>query len=57
MYKYANEAECDLVIFMTDQYKSYIKEIKNPENEALAAKIPVMCVNKRIDIIKTGVFN
>jgi len=57
MYKYANEAECDLVIFMTDQYKSYIKDIKNPENEELAAKIPVMCVNKRIDIIKLGGFN
>ncbi len=57
MYKYANEAECDLVIFMTDQYKSYIKDIKNPENEALAAQIPVMCVNKRIDIIKLGGFN
>ena len=57
MYKYANEAECDLVIFMTDQYKSYIKDIKNPENEVLAAKIPVMCVNKRIDIIKLGGFN
>ena len=57
MYKYANEAECDLVIFMTDQYKSYIKEIKNPENEELAAKIPAMCVNKRIDIIKIGGFN
>ena len=35
----------------------YIKDIKNPENEALAAKIPVMCVNKRIDIIKLGGFN
>ncbi|MBO7571997.1 MAG: universal stress protein [Bacteroidales bacterium] len=57
MYKYANEAECDLVIFMTDQYKSYIKDIKNPENEEMAAKIPAMCVNKRIDIIKLGGFN
>lgn len=57
MYKYANEAECDLVIFMTDQYKSYVKDIKDPENEALAAKIPVMCVNKRTDIIKLAGFN
>jgi len=57
MYKYANEAECDLVIFMTDQYKSYIKDIKDPANEELAAKIPAMCVNKRIDLIKLGGFN
>ena len=57
MYKYANEAECDLVIFMTDKYKSSIKDIKEEANVELAAKIPAMCVNKRTDIIKLGGFN
>lgn len=57
IYLHANDVEADLVIFMTDQYKSYIKDLKDPKNEELAKKIPVLCVNKRTDMIKLGGFN
>lgn len=57
IYTYANEVESDLILVMTDQYRSYIKDIKKVENIELYKKIPIMCVNKRTDIFKLGGFN
>jgi hypothetical protein len=57
IYTYANEVESDLILIMTDQYRSYIKDIRKVENIELYKKIPIMCVNKRTDIFKLGGFN
>ncbi len=57
IYTYANEVESDLILVMTDQYRSYIKDLKKIENIELYKKIPIMCVNKRTDIFKVGGFN
>ncbi|MDD4150935.1 MAG: hypothetical protein PHE33_13005 [Bacteroidales bacterium] len=54
IYTYANEVESDLILVMTDKYKSYVKDLKKSENLELYKKIPIMCVNKRTDIIKLG---
>jgi hypothetical protein len=57
IYTYSNEVESDLILVMTDQYRSYIKDLKKIENIELYKKIPIMCVNKRTDIFKVGGFN
>ncbi len=57
IYSYANKVESDLILLMTDKYRSYIKQIKKAENLELYKKIPIMCVNKRTDIFKIGGFN
>jgi len=54
LYSYANNVESDLILVMTDKYRKYIKELKKAENLQLYKKIPIMCVNKRTDIIKLG---
>ncbi len=54
LYSYANNIESDLILVMTDKYRKYIKELKKAENIELYKKIPIMCVNKRTDIIKLG---
>ncbi len=54
LYTYANSVESDIILVMTDKYKSYIKSLKKAENIELYKKIPIMCVNKRTDIIKLG---
>ncbi|MDD2387608.1 MAG: universal stress protein [Bacteroidales bacterium] len=56
IYTYANEVESDLILVMTNKYKSYVKDLKKLENLELYKKIPIMCVNKRTDIIKLGGF-
>lgn len=56
IYTYANEVESDLILVMTDKYRSYVKDLKKTENLELYKKIPIMCVNKRTDIIKLGGF-
>lgn len=57
IYSYANEVESDIILVMTDKYRSYIKDLKKAENLELYKKIPIMCVNKRTDIFKIGGFN
>ena len=56
MYSYANEVESDLILVMTDKYRSYVRALKKIENIELYKKIPIMCVNKRTDIHKVGGF-
>jgi hypothetical protein len=57
IFTYANEVESDLIMLMSDKYRSYVKQIKKAENLELYKKIPIMCVNKRLDIFKMGGFN
>jgi hypothetical protein len=57
LYDYMNGIEPDIVLFMTNQYKEYILELRRPRNIELYKKIPIMCVNPRTDIIKLGNFN
>lgn len=57
IFTYANEVESDLILIMADKYKSYIKSLKRVENLELYSRIPIMCVNKRADLYKTGGFN
>ncbi len=54
LYSYSNSVESDLILVMTDKYRKYIKDLKKAENLELYKKIPIMCVNKRTDIIKLG---
>lgn len=54
LYTYSNQVESDLILVMTDKYKSYVKDLKSASNKELFKKIPIMCVNKRTDIIKLG---
>ncbi|MDD2634489.1 MAG: universal stress protein [Bacteroidales bacterium] len=56
IYTYANKVESDIILVMTDKYRSYVKALKKSENLELYKKIPIMCVNKRTDIIKLGGF-
>jgi hypothetical protein len=57
MYSYADKIEADMVLIMAHKYRSYIKDLKKVENIELYKKIPIMCVNKRTDILKVGGFN
>lgn len=57
IYTYANEVESDIILVMTDKYRSYVKDLRKLENLELYKKIPIMCVNKRTDIFKVGGFN
>lgn len=57
LYTYANEIEGDLILVMTAKYREYVRALKKIENKELYKKIPIMCVNKRTDIIKLGGFN
>jgi len=54
LYSYSNAVESDLILVMTDKYRPYIKALKKAENIDLYKKIPIMCVNKRTDIVKLG---
>lgn len=56
MYDYMNTIEPDVVLFMTDKYKSSITALKAARNIELYKKIPIMCVNPRTDIVKLGGF-
>lgn len=57
IYNHANEVEADLILVMTDKYREYVRDLKRAANKELFKKIPIMCVNKRTDIIKLGGFN
>lgn len=57
VYKYANEVQGDLILVMTDQYKQFARDLKTAENLELFKKIPIMCVNRRTDIVKLGGFS
>ena len=57
LYDYMYQFKPYMVLFLTDQYKKIITDIKKPQNIELAKKIPVMCVNYRTDIQKVGGFN
>ncbi len=54
LYAYSNSVESDLILVMTDRYQQYVKNIKKSENKEFYKKIPIMCVNKRTDIVKLG---
>ena len=54
LYSYANSIESDIILIMTNKYKRYVKDLKSAENKELYKKIPIMCVNKRTDIVKLG---
>ncbi len=54
LYSYSNKVESDIILIMTDRYRSYVKDLKSASNKELYKKIPIMCVNKRTDIIKLG---
>lgn len=57
LYDYMYIENPELVLFMTDQYKKIVHDIKLPQNIEFSKKIPVMCVNYRTDISKLAGFN
>ncbi len=57
VYNYAHEVEGDLILVMADQYKQFAKDLNKAENLEYFKKIPIMCVNKRTDIVKHGGFS
>ena len=42
IYTYANKVESDLILLMTDKYRSYVKQINKAENLEHYKKIPIM---------------
>ncbi|MDR2010750.1 MAG: universal stress protein [Bacteroidales bacterium] len=57
IYSFAEEIQANIILIMTHNYREYIKAIKKIEHLELYKKIPIMCVNKRTDIFKSGGFN
>lgn len=57
IYNYARTISVDVILLMTNKYREYIKSLKNSENLEMYKEIPIMCVNKRVDIFKQGGFN
>ena len=56
IYNYAAEINADIILLMTHRYRFYIKELRKSENLERYKQIPIMCVNKRTDILKLGGF-
>lgn len=57
IYSHANDVGGDIILVMTDQYKKFARDIKTVKNSEYFEKIPIMCVNPRTDIYKSGSFN
>lgn len=51
IFNFAEMIDADLIVMMAKNYKNYM--IRGPKHES---KTPVMCVNRRTDIIKYGGF-
>ncbi len=57
IYSYANVIESNIIMVMSSRYSEYAKNIKKAQNFESYKKIPIMCVNPRTDVYKTGGFN
>lgn len=54
IFKHARQLDVDTLTLMSTSYKEYIKKIKDEQSLEEYKKIPILCVNPRIDLEKFG---